>query len=172
MAIYLLIMIVGLSGCSFIKDVQKTTTDSTTTAKVDSGRVTTNTATNSTTDEWWRETIRMMAAKRDTTTNLNYIYPPDEKPAQITIIREGGKSSTQTAVINYDSIWKARQDSTTLATAEKNKQSESSFFGPAVILAICGGVALLVIIILLFMQYNISKNTKVITAAIQKLTNQ
>lgn len=156
MAIYILIMMVGLSSCNFTKDVQKTTTDSTTTTKVDSGRVSTNTATNSSTDEWWRETIRMFASKRDT--NNTFIYPADEKPAQITIIREGGKSSSQNTVINYDSIWQARQDSTNLATSEKNKQSESEFFSPKVILAIFGGLALLVIIALIFLQYNMNRN--------------
>jgi len=173
MMIYILVMIIGLSSCNFLKDVQKTSTDSSGTTKQDSGRVTSNTATNTSSEEWWRETLKMYAGKRDT--NITNIILPDEQPAQppyITVIREGGKSNSQTAIINYDSIWKARQDSINLQKDEKAKQSESSFFGPTVILAICGGMAILVIIVLIWVQYNISKNSKAFSTVIEKITNK
>lgn len=172
--ISMVLLMTAFSSCSSIKDVQKTTTDSTTTSKQDSGGVKKNTSTNTDELEWYRNTLMLFAGRRDTNVN-NINLPPDvytpSTPAQPSVIyiQEGGKQRKENTTTNYDSIWKARLDSLTIQKDEKTKQSESTFFGPATILAIFGGVALVVILILLWMQYNINRNTKVVTALLKNI---
>lgn len=126
-------MLIAVFGCNSSKEFFKSTADSTSVIKIDSGAIKSIAATETKDIDWGKEVI-IYPPVRDCTIH-NY-YPT-------AIIREWGKDKTKTEIISKDSGWKSKADSLQVVNENLIKKSETQVMNIWHIVGLCVGIYLL-----------------------------
>jgi len=110
-------VVICCCSCSFIRKMDKTTTDTTAVSRKDSGSVSRAQTKENTEATWWRE-ILMNQATKDGPSETQYITQPT------VYIREGGTMQQQKETLVYDSSWKQAFDSLKATMATKQTETK------------------------------------------------
>lgn len=162
--LFLLILVVATmtSGCEVLKSKQSTSSDTTYVRKETQGNVSHNESEKNSELDYWKRTWLFSQPNPSQGNGKDTVFLQSQEKSYhytqpIAYIEEKGNLKESERIFNYDSAFRALQDSTSVRIQQNSKDKKTKVLGWEHIIAACLGTGLLLLFLQYFSKFKITK---------------
>lgn len=145
--ILILLVMMGISSCTWARKAQSSRSDSTVVHRVDTVHVVKEDNNRKTDSSWWREIINLLPQPQDKDTIINNTMVPVNNYYPAQLIREGGTLTKEEFQRIVDSMAASKKDTTTVSNNSSSSDTKVKVLSMWQIIGLAAGVCFLMIVL-------------------------